>query len=48
MYGAAALGKKGGDHTIAILKLQLQQVMEQICCQRVSDFPKFLSKDSHR
>jgi L-lactate dehydrogenase (cytochrome) len=42
MYGAAALGKEGGDHTIAILKTQLQQVMEQICCERVADFPRHL------
>ena len=48
MYGAAALGNKGGEHTISILKLQLQQVMEQICCQRVVDFPKFLSKESQQ
>ncbi|TWU28629.1 alpha-hydroxy acid oxidase [Bythopirellula polymerisocia] len=42
MYGTAALGNRGGDHTIAILKLQLQQVMEQICCERTEDFPAFL------
>ncbi len=42
MYGVAALGSDGGDHTIAILKTQLQQVMEQICCEKVSDFPKHL------
>jgi len=30
MYSVAALGNKGGDHAIAILKTQLQQVMEQI------------------
>lgn len=42
MYGVAALGKKGGDHTIAILKTQLQQVMEQLCCEKVEDFPKYL------
>ncbi len=42
MYGVAALGKKGGDHTITILKTQLQQVMEQICCERVQDFPRHL------
>ncbi|MDP4129164.1 MAG: alpha-hydroxy acid oxidase [Bacteroidota bacterium] len=42
MYGAAALGKAGGNHTIAILKTQLQQVMEQICCERVEDFPSHL------
>lgn len=42
MYGVAALGAKGGNHTIAILKTQLQQVMEQICCEKVEDFPKHL------
>lgn len=42
MYGVAALGKQGGHHTISILKTQLQQVMEQICCERVEDFPEFL------
>ena len=42
MYGVSALGKKGGDHTISILKLQLQQVMEQLCCENVSDLPKHL------
>ena len=33
MYGVSALGKKGGDHTISILKAQLTQVMEQMCCE---------------
>ena len=42
MYGVSALGKEGGDHTISILKTQLQQVMEQICCKEVSDFPQHL------
>ena len=42
MYGTAALGNRGGDHTIAILKRQLQQVMEQLCCQRTVDFPNHL------
>ncbi|UOY04907.1 alpha-hydroxy-acid oxidizing protein [Muricauda sp. SCSIO 64092] len=44
MYGVAALGKKGGDHTISILKRQLQQVMEQVCCERIEDFPNYLLK----
>ena len=44
MYGVAALGKEGGDHTIAILKTQLQQVMQQICCERVEDLPNHLVK----
>lgn len=42
MYGVSALGKKGGDHTISLLKTELQQVMEQICCERVEDFPNHL------
>ncbi|RAJ11625.1 alpha-hydroxy acid oxidase [Arenibacter echinorum] len=42
MYGVAALGAKGGDHTISLLKTELQQVMEQICCEDVKDFPKHL------
>ena len=42
MYGVAALGKQGGHQTMSILKMQLQQLMEQICCENVSDFPKHL------
>ena len=42
MYGVAALGPKGGDHTIALLKTQLKQVMEQIGCENIKDFPKHL------
>ncbi|OYP37222.1 hypothetical protein CGZ80_05905 [Rhodopirellula sp. MGV] len=42
MYGTAALGSRGGDHTIAILNRQLQQVMEQLCCQRIQELPNHL------
>ncbi|MCM8568511.1 alpha-hydroxy-acid oxidizing protein [Gramella jeungdoensis] len=42
MYGAAALGNKGGDHTISILKTQFKQVMDQLCCNRIEDLPKHL------
>lgn len=42
MYGVGALGNKGGDHTIRILKAQLQQVMEQLGCERLEDFPSHL------
>lgn len=42
MYGVAALGDKGGDHTISLLKTELKQVMEQICCERTSDFENHL------
>ena len=44
MYGVSALGEKGGDHTISLLKTELQQVMEQICCENVNDFMKHLIK----
>lgn len=44
MYGVSALGKEGGNHTISLLKIQLQQVMEQICCEKITDFPDFLKR----
>jgi L-lactate dehydrogenase (cytochrome) len=45
MYGVGALGRKGGDHTISMLKRQLQQIMEQLACERVADFPAHLVED---
>nr|WP_294900469.1 alpha-hydroxy acid oxidase [uncultured Pedobacter sp.] len=42
MYGVSALGKKGGDHTIALLKTQFKQVMEQLCCETIADLPSTL------
>ena len=42
MYGVGALGKKGGTHTIAMLKRQLQQVMEQVGCSRCTELPNHL------
>jgi L-lactate dehydrogenase (cytochrome) len=42
MYGVAALGSQGGNHTISILKRQLQQVMEQVNCERTTDFSNHL------
>lgn len=44
MYGVAALGKKGGDHTINILKTQLWQVMNQVGCEKIADLPDFLKR----
>ncbi|GAA3603558.1 alpha-hydroxy acid oxidase [Flavivirga amylovorans] len=44
MYGVSALGKKGGNHTISLLKTELQQVMEQLCCENTKDFPYHLIK----
>jgi L-lactate dehydrogenase (cytochrome) len=42
MYGVAALGKQGGNHTISILKTQLQQVMEQVGCDSTNELYRFL------
>jgi L-lactate dehydrogenase (cytochrome) len=42
MYGVSALGRDGGDHTVSMLKRQLQQVMEQLSCERVEDLPQHL------
>lgn len=44
MYGVCALGKYGGHHTIEMLKKQVQQVMEQVGCEKVEDLPKHLIK----
>jgi L-lactate dehydrogenase (cytochrome) len=42
MYGAAALGDRGGDHTIALFKSQFKQAMEQLCCENVAALPDTL------
>ena len=42
MYAVAALGNQGGDHALSILKTQFQQVMDQLCCERVEDLPSHL------
>lgn len=42
MYGVGALGKQGGNHTMAMFKAQLKQVMEQLSCERIADFPESL------
>jgi len=42
MYGVGALGKEGGNHTISLLKIQLKQVMDQIGCYKVENFPQHL------
>lgn len=42
VYGTGALGNKGGDHTIGMLKTQFKQVMDQLCCENVEDLPKHL------
>lgn len=45
MYSVAALGDEGGNHAISILKMQVQQVMEQVCCANTSNFPDHLIKN---
>jgi L-lactate dehydrogenase (cytochrome) len=45
MYGVAALGEEGGNQVISLLKVQLKQIMEQVCCERVADFPKHLVRE---
>ena len=42
MYGVGALGKRGGHSTIAMLKVQLQQVMEQLGCEGLDRLSKHL------
>ena len=44
MYAVAALGNKGGDHVISILKTQLLQVMDQLCCKKIDEIVKHLIK----
>lgn len=44
MYGVAALGNKGGDHTVNLFKMQLQQVMEQLGCEDMIQLPNHLIK----
>ena len=48
MYGVGALGHQGGNHTIAMLKRQLQQVMEQLCCETIADLPNHLIQESRK
>lgn len=48
MYGVAALGQKGGEHTVSLLQTQLQQIMEQLCCEKIEDLPKHLINDEHK
>ena len=46
MYGVGALGPKGADHTIEMLRSQLQQVMEQLGCSTVEMLPDHLRQSS--
>ncbi len=44
MYSVGALGNEGGNHAINILKIQLKQVMDQICCEKPEYLQNFLVK----
>ena len=44
MYGVGAIGSQGGEHTMELIKTELRQVMDQIGCEKTSDFPNFLVK----
>lgn len=44
MYAVAALGNEGADHMMGMLKTQLYQVLDQVCCKHVEDLPKHLVK----
>lgn len=44
MYSVSALGEQGGHHAINMLKKQLQQVMEQVCCEKPQNLTKHLKQ----
>jgi L-lactate dehydrogenase (cytochrome) len=44
MYGAAALGDRGGEHVVEMLTRQLAQVMDQLGCDAVADLPRHLAR----
>jgi L-lactate dehydrogenase (cytochrome) len=46
MYGVGALGGRGGDHVLSMLKKQLQQVMEQVGCAEASRLSEHLLEQS--
>lgn len=38
MYGIAVLGARGGEHSIKLLRPQLEQIMQQLGCEEVLEF----------
>ena len=42
MYGVSALGRRGGMHTMGMLKAQLRQVLEQTGCSGAAELPRRL------
>jgi len=46
MFGIAALGDKGGDHVISVLREELRSTMAQIGCAELTDLPSFVWKEN--
>ena len=46
MLGVCAMGRYGGHHTFEMLKKQLQQVMEQVGCEKAGDLTNHLIEAS--
>ncbi|OJF92600.1 hypothetical protein AX761_21035 [Rhizobium sp. 58] len=44
IYASAAIGARGGDHLIGILKAELSGAMAQLGCRTIADLPSFLHK----
>ncbi|NND33865.1 MAG: alpha-hydroxy-acid oxidizing protein, partial [Saprospiraceae bacterium] len=44
IYGVAALGDYGGDHTTELLKLDLKNNMVQLGIERLDQLPTFFKK----
>lgn len=42
MFGVCAMGDKGGNQALEIFKRQLQQIMEQLGCEKVADLAQHL------
>jgi len=42
MFGVCAMGSQGGNQVVEILQKELQQVMEQLGCEKLEDLPKHL------
>lgn len=41
MFGLAALGRRGGDHVVTLLREELRSTMAQLGCQDLADLPTF-------
>ena len=42
MYSVGALGDKGGNHVMAMMKRQLQQVLEQLGCSNINELHEYI------